>query len=189
MKKLTNRLTYANVVSTLCLFLVLGGGAALAASVVLPKNSVGAKQLKKAAVTPSKLSIAAKKTLVGSPGPQGAQGLRGPQGEKGERGLRGEQGAPGTLLATLPSGQTQKGAYGFASTRFDSVGISYTPGSEVSYPTPLSFTPTFEIVKNGGSPTANCPGAVGNPTAEPGFLCVYEQREDVELGIENLPAE
>jgi hypothetical protein len=47
------RLTYANVVSTICLFILLGGGAY--AAVKLPKNSVGAKQLKKSSVTAAKL--------------------------------------------------------------------------------------------------------------------------------------
>ena len=48
--KLRGRLTYANVASTLCLFLLLGGGAAYAGS-QLGKNSVGTKQLKNGAVT------------------------------------------------------------------------------------------------------------------------------------------
>jgi hypothetical protein len=48
------KLTYANVISTLALFLVLSGGAAYAAS-NLGKNSVGPKQLKKNAVTTAKI--------------------------------------------------------------------------------------------------------------------------------------
>src|SRR5262249_41236891 len=48
------KLTYANVVSTLCLFLLLTGGAAFAAG-QLAKNSVGSKQLRKNAVTTAKL--------------------------------------------------------------------------------------------------------------------------------------
>jgi hypothetical protein len=54
MKQLRGRLTYANVVSTLCLFLLLGGSAAFAAT-QLPKNSVGPKQLKKNAVGGAKI--------------------------------------------------------------------------------------------------------------------------------------
>lgn len=53
-RKLGEALSYANVVSTLCLFLVLGGGAAYAAT-HLAKNSVGPKQLKKNAVTAAKI--------------------------------------------------------------------------------------------------------------------------------------
>jgi hypothetical protein len=52
-KRLRGKLTYANVVSSLCLFLLLGGGAAVAAG--LAKNSVGTKQLKKNAVTTVKV--------------------------------------------------------------------------------------------------------------------------------------
>jgi hypothetical protein len=48
------KLTYPNVVSTLCLVLLLGGGAAYAAG-HLGKNTVGPKQLKKNAVTTAKI--------------------------------------------------------------------------------------------------------------------------------------
>jgi hypothetical protein len=49
------RLSYANVVSTLALFLVLTGGAAYAAHRYLTKKSVGTPQLKANAVTTSKI--------------------------------------------------------------------------------------------------------------------------------------
>ena len=48
-----SRLSYANVISTICLFLLLGGGAY--AAFKLPKSSVGTKQLKKGSVTTAKL--------------------------------------------------------------------------------------------------------------------------------------
>ncbi len=48
------RLTYANVMSTIAVFLVLGGGAAFAAT-KLAKNSVGTKQIKKNAVSTAKV--------------------------------------------------------------------------------------------------------------------------------------
>lgn len=54
MQTLRSKLTYANVVASLALFLVLGGGAAFAAS-HLGKNSVGTKQLKKNSVTTAKI--------------------------------------------------------------------------------------------------------------------------------------
>ncbi len=53
MSRLRSRLTYANVVSTLCLFLLLGGTAY--ATLSLPKNSVGSKQLKPNSVTGEKV--------------------------------------------------------------------------------------------------------------------------------------
>jgi hypothetical protein len=58
MKRFLPRLTYANVVSTLCLFLLLGGASALAAT-QLAKNSVGTKQIKKSAVVTAKIKNAA----------------------------------------------------------------------------------------------------------------------------------
>jgi hypothetical protein len=88
------RLTYANVVSTLALFLVVAGGSAFAAT-QLSKNSVGTAQLKKEAVTAAKIAAPAKAELKGATGPQGPQGATGPQGARGERGEKGEKGATG----------------------------------------------------------------------------------------------
>lgn len=57
-KALRDKLTYANVISTLCLFLLIGGGTAFAAA-TLGKNSVGSKQLKNNAVTTAKIKDSA----------------------------------------------------------------------------------------------------------------------------------
>lgn len=54
MKQLRKRLTYANVMSSIAVFLVLGGATAFAAS-HLGKNSVGTKQLKRNSVTTAKI--------------------------------------------------------------------------------------------------------------------------------------
>ena len=50
MKQIRQRLTYANVMSSIAVFFVLGGATAFAAD-QLGKNSVGSKQIKKNAVT------------------------------------------------------------------------------------------------------------------------------------------
>ncbi len=55
MNQIRKRLTFANVMSTIAVFLVLSGGAAIAAKHALKKNSVGTKQLKANAVTKKKL--------------------------------------------------------------------------------------------------------------------------------------
>jgi hypothetical protein len=72
MKSLQSRLTYANVVATLALFVAVGGASAFAAS-QLGKNSVGTKQLKSNSVTTAKIKKNAvtggkvkKQTLTGS---------------------------------------------------------------------------------------------------------------------------
>jgi hypothetical protein len=188
-KRLRGHITYANVVSTICLFLVLGGGAAVAAKTLLPKNSVGTKQLKRGAVTPAKLSNAAKATLQGPVGPVGPRGPEGAHGQEGRRGPEGPKGEPGEVVLppTLPSGQTLKGPYGFAGTRA-SGGGAFHPAFQVAYPIPLSFAPTINIVPFAGPPTANCPGNVSDPAALPGHLCIYMQDEGVPLDIERQPA-
>jgi hypothetical protein len=53
MRKVRAKLNYSNVVSTLCLFLILGGGAYAATH--LPKNSVGPRQIRRNAVSGSKV--------------------------------------------------------------------------------------------------------------------------------------
>jgi hypothetical protein len=63
------KFTFSNVVAVLALFIALGG--ASYAAVNLPKNSVGAKQLKKGAVTPVKLSPSVITALTG---PRGGEG-------------------------------------------------------------------------------------------------------------------
>jgi hypothetical protein len=88
MHRLRGRLTYSNVMVTVLAVLVLGGGTAYAAS-HLGKESVGARQLKKGAVTPAKLSPAAATTLIG---PKGASGATGPEGPKGDTGSQGSAG-------------------------------------------------------------------------------------------------
>jgi hypothetical protein len=54
MNKLRGKLTYANVMSTIAVFIALGGATAFAAG-QLAKNSVGTKQIKKNAVTGQKV--------------------------------------------------------------------------------------------------------------------------------------
>lgn len=179
MSRIRRHLTFANVVSCVALFAALGG--ASYAAIQLPKNSVGAKQIKPNAINASKV----KDGTLGIAEFNASQRSQ-LQGPAGQPGPRGPQGQPGPLLQTLPSGKTQTGAYGFASTRAEA-GNPFTPGVEVSYPIPLSFTPAFEIVGSGQLPTANCPGSVEKPAAAAGRLCLYGDREDVEMDVETLP--
>jgi hypothetical protein len=104
MRRLRGKLTYANVISTLCLFLLLGGGAAFAAT-QLPKNSVGARQIKRGAITPAKISNATKQVLDGQQGPRGPQGQQGQRGAQGSRGATGATGATGKTGTTGPKGE------------------------------------------------------------------------------------
>ncbi len=103
MSSLLPRLTYANVVASLALFLALTGGAYAAAT--LPRNSVGPAQLKSRAVTPAKLSRDTRKLLnrAGAPGPQGQ---RGPSGAPGPAGATGASGPAGQTGPVGPRGSS-----------------------------------------------------------------------------------
>ena len=61
-----SRLSYANVVATLALFVALGGSSY--AALKLPRNSVGAKQIRSGAVQPRHLSSALRSSLGGGGG-------------------------------------------------------------------------------------------------------------------------
>jgi hypothetical protein len=101
MRRLKERLTFANVTASLALFIALGGTSY--AAITLPRNSVGANQLRTGSVRSSEvrdralnardLSLTARRFLRAQ---QGAQGPRGPEGPQGERGPQGLQGPPGT---------------------------------------------------------------------------------------------
>jgi hypothetical protein len=92
---LRSHLTYSNVVSTICLFLLLGG-VAYAASALAP-NSVGTKQLKNGAVTLKKIAKKTQSELKGvGPAVPGAPGPAGPKGDPGAKGDQGTPGSPGT---------------------------------------------------------------------------------------------
>ncbi len=88
MSGIRKRLSYANVISTLALILVVGGGSAYAAS-QFGKETIGTRALKKEAVTPAKLSQASKAALTGPVGPKGATGATGPAGTPGTPGPAG----------------------------------------------------------------------------------------------------
>lgn len=87
MDHIRGKLTYANVIATLALFVALAGGTAYAAS-QLEKESVGTKQLAKGAVTPSKLSKKAKSTLTGRPGRRARPAREDPKAHKAFRECR-----------------------------------------------------------------------------------------------------
>jgi hypothetical protein len=105
MSHMRPRLTYANVVATIALFLALGGGAY--AAFKLPAHSVGTKQLKNRAVTPSKLSRNTSRLL--KRGPRGATGAPGLAGAPGPTGPSDVYAAGTAFLASLPTSETSLG--------------------------------------------------------------------------------
>jgi hypothetical protein len=157
-QRLRPKLTFANAISVLALFVALGGVGY--AATVLPKNSVGTKQLKNGSVTQKKISVAAQNAL---------RGATGPQGERGSKGDAGASTAPG---ATIPAGTTLRGSVA------PSV-LTVTPGG-ASAGQGVSFggfqmpsRPVAHVIPPGGPASAQCPGSSTSPEATSGNLCVY----------------
>ena len=195
MSKLRPRLTYANVVSTICLFIVLGGSA-VAATVITGKNvkdssltgrdvrnsSLTGGDVKNSSLTGADLRSGSVNTddvqdgsLLGqdfAPGqlPAGLQGPKGEKGDKGDKGDTGDQGDPGPFPGTLPSGKTISGAFHIRAPN-SSTAIF---GIDISYGFTLASEPTPHYVKIGDPPLAACPGSDSNPQAQAGHLCMYE---------------
>jgi hypothetical protein len=145
------------------------GGTSVAAINALPRNSVGTKQLKNGAVTKKKINKKTLSQLRGNRGPQGPQGAQGPPGAQGAQGIQGIQGPPGPFPDALPAGKTVVGTYDMEGVAAAGNGLVT---SEISY---IYRAPgqTAIFVKS-GTTNANCPGNSTNPTANPGFTCVYE---------------
>jgi hypothetical protein len=177
MKRLMSHLSYANVISTLCLFLLIAGGTAFAAT-QLAKNSVGTKQLQRNAVTGAKVkdgSLNAADFRAGEL-PAGQRGAAGPVGQPGSTGSTGAQGVPGPagpLLDVLPSGRTLTGVYEVSAY---ATGPGQGISGGISFQIPLPEDPDPYFVYAG--PSANCPGSSGNPKATSGALCVYERESN-----------
>lgn len=89
------RLTFANVIATLSLFVALGGISYAATK--LPKNSVGTKQIKNKAVTKAKLNPKLFKSLKAKTGPAGKD-------SPPVNVLNADGSVLGTLAGVIPSG-------------------------------------------------------------------------------------
>ena len=88
---LRTRLTYANVMATVAVFIALGGSSY--AALKPPKGSVGPAQLRKNAVTSPKVKPGS--LLVSDFRRSQRSRLRGPQGSAGQQGPAGAPGPPG----------------------------------------------------------------------------------------------
>ncbi len=208
MRKLRPRITYANVIASLALFLALGGVAFAATS--LPRNSVGTNQLRQGAVTTAKLgaeAVRAGKIAQGAVvSDRLAEGAVGPTNLAGEavvnasiaRGaITADKLADGSVTAAklaadvpalptaLRSGETERG-------QIDVGGDGTFFRQGISYPVELPFLPEGQILGVGES-SAWCPGRTfknhgqQTPEAAPGHLCVYvalAQGEDPALSLE-----
>jgi hypothetical protein len=169
-------LTFSNVVATVALFVALGGGAyaAVGNPFVSISGSIqgcvknGVLDVVKAGKRCPRHSTPLRFTQVGPRGKQGIQGIPGPKGDKGDHG------PAGPLLSTLPSRSTLTGVYEVRIPIATSTSEAYS--GVISFQFPLASTPTGVVVPSGASnpDPAHCAGSPANPTAAPGYFCLYE---------------
>lgn len=86
-----SKLSYANVMATIAVFVALGGSSY--AAVQLANNSVRSKHVKDRSLL--KRDFKRGQLPAGPKGDQGAQGIQGSQGVQGVQGIQGEQGTAG----------------------------------------------------------------------------------------------
>ncbi|HEX5929618.1 MAG TPA: hypothetical protein VFY48_09515 [Solirubrobacterales bacterium] len=109
--RVRSKVTYANVVASLALFVALGGISY--AAIAIPSNSVGTPQLKAGAVTGAKVkdgSLGKADFAAGALPAAGAKGADGAKGDKGDQGAPGTQGAQGETGAAGAQGAAGKDA-------------------------------------------------------------------------------
>jgi hypothetical protein len=166
--KVRSRLTYANVVSTLCLFLLIGGGGAYAA-VSLGKGVVKGRNIAKNAVTSSKVkdsSLLARDFARGQlpKGEKGDTGARGAPGANGEPGAKGDPGTNGgtnvTVVRDAATAAPMSTAFGNPhcppGQRATGGGVGsdlHDPGDTVIQSGPVGADNNFNTLNTGGVPT------------------------------------
>ena len=131
MKQIRKRFTYANVMSSIAVFLVLGGATALAAG-HLGKNTVGAKQLKANAVTQAKIkkaAVTAAKLKANAVGATAIQNNAITSAKIANGAITGEKVNLGTI-GTVPNSATTnviKGSKGTLSVGQEATALEYGP--------------------------------------------------------------
>ncbi|WCB95701.1 hypothetical protein DSM104299_04450 [Baekduia alba] len=177
LRRLVNRLTYANVVATLALFIALGGSSY--AAIKLPKNSVGTTQIKTDAVHTGEIrdrtirlqdiSTSARTSLRGQAGPAGPQG---PSGAPAVKHFAAVTAGGGFVRGDAKSGgrDTAVGTYvvGFSES-VSGCAYSATLGT-----TDASSAPAGRVTVNdhAGSAGVQTYDAAGNPADLPFHLIV-----------------
>ena len=177
---------YSKVVSTLALFIALGGTGYAA-------MKIDGHTIKDRSVPAVKLTNEAQASLRGRPGPAGAPGgigkegpagAQGPMGEKGVPGIQGERGIEGPRgmkgdagnpwPSTVPSGATLKGVWLLAHDVVQLCGGCHTELAQMSlsFQAPLASAPQAAFV-GGPYTSAHCSGDAGDPLADPGWICFY----------------
>jgi hypothetical protein len=123
LSNLRARLTYANVMATIAVFIALGGSSYAAIKVTgknVANSSLTGKDLKNESVTGRDVKGLTSRDFSEAL-PQGPQGAQGPQGTQGPQGERGEAGEPATRMFAVVNfdGSLRYGSPGVTSEAYD----------------------------------------------------------------------
>jgi hypothetical protein len=160
-----NKLGTAGFVLAIVALIAALAGTAFAMAGLNPKQKKEVKKMAK--------SFAGKNGATGPTGPAGAVGATGPaggSGAKGDTGPTGPTGATGPAGPSetkLPSGKTSTGLWAFAAKGHSAYVV-------VSFPLRVTPAPDWHWLKK-SEQTAECPGTVNEPKAEPGHICFYRE--------------
>ena len=160
------RLTYANVVATLALFIAVSGGTAFAASKLITGKQIAKGTITAANIKKNTLSSKLFAKGVLQSGPRGATGAQGPAGATGAAGTAIAYGA--VVINSVGNPVLQSGAVGFTS-------VTSPAANEFCLNLPANNNGVYPVLSNlGGGNTAvftiaapeQCPAGleVGNPS-------------------------
>lgn len=178
--KLRTRLTYANVMATIAVFLAVGGTSYAALKITgkqVVDHSLTGGDIRDASLTTRQIkdrSLLAKDFKTG----QLRAGAQGPQGAKGDAGAPGSTGPRGvSAFDPLPSGKTIVSTDYFA---YDTPATVHVQLRSVAFPmrvpvgvdsSTVNFAPDGMAATTDDDPT--CTGSYANPTAPAGKVCIY----------------
>jgi hypothetical protein len=172
-----HHVTAGNVLATLALFVALGGTGY--AAVKLPKDSVGSTQLRRNAVTSTKVKDRSlRQRDVSSSELAALRGAAGSTGATGARGARGDRGdtSPFPAPGTLRSGEVVRGA--FAAGEIVPANQELTDAINLPVQAPVSLDFAHVNVAGGtDDPAGLCTGSYAEPTAPAGYACIYPSGE------------
>lgn len=203
------------VLGTLALVLIIAAGATgqgrgLITGGDIRNGSVTSADIKDRTILARDLRRSLLNSLRGRRGPRGAAGPTGfagpagptgPAGAKGDKGDKGDAGA--SALASVPSGQTIRGAVGGDFHAFDSTASDFGVDVTLPMPAPVGLgdddvTVVDNFWQDGGGQTAptsadeseiacsTAPGTLDNPTAPPGKVCIYITGADHAFNVEGF---
>ena len=170
-------------IGLLALFIALGGTSY--AAVKLPRNSVGAQQIRAGAVKEGKLAKGVRTKLeqraaAGATGPQGAPGPAGPKGDAGPAGVQGATGPAGPQGEQGPQGvpgPTSGGVGGTNTTIVLPAGSAVAGGTSVTLTQPgkvlVMLMGTFSVgCTSAGDCAREITATVGGTTVPGAFATV-----------------